>query len=310
MTSCGLVWLPRGENHGTNSTACGRSDTVFTAMALLLLPLHTSLALLLPLPTQLPPVRRCPSPQCQATAISELGAALHQSLSAAPSSPAEANGSWLRLATLLCDGVYELAAEAAAEADADADSAEPPSEEALVEARELCSGLLERLAAEAPALYAVAKFSAKRNEALGSRRGVERCLAELGLLLGTSAALTPEEVEPLLATLRPVTRTAASSRRVAAYLVLCRGFSSPGAGKSGGWRKGSGTVQQLLREAPRPPSLESQLEARNPNPNPDPDPNPNPSPNPNPNPNPNPTPNQVIVGIHPWLGLGLGLGSG
>ena len=231
-------------------------------MALLLLPLHTSLALLLPLPTQLPPVRRCPSPQCQATAISELGAALHQSLSAAPSSPAEANGSWLRLATLLCDGVYELAAEAAAEADADADSAEPPSEEALVEARELCSGLLERLAAEAPALYAVAKFSAKRNEALGSRRGVERCLAELGLLLGTSAALTPEEVEPLLATLRPVTRTAASSRRVAAYLVLCRGFSSPGAGKSGGWRKGSGTVQQLLREAPRPPSLESQLEVR------------------------------------------------
>ena len=78
-------------------------------MALLLLPLHTSLALLLPLPTQLPPVRRCPSPQCQATAISELGAALHQSLSAAPSSPAEANGSWLRLATLLCDGVYKLA---------------------------------------------------------------------------------------------------------------------------------------------------------------------------------------------------------
>ena len=167
-------------------------QAVFTAVALLLLPLHTSLALLLPLPTQLPPVRRCPSPQCQATAISELGAALHQSLSAAPSSPAEANGSWLRLATLLCDGVYELAAEAAAEADADADSAEPPSEEALVEARELCSGLLERLAAEAPALYAVAKFSAKRNEALGSRRGVERCLAELGLLLGTSAALTPE----------------------------------------------------------------------------------------------------------------------
>ena len=57
-------------------------QAVFTAVALLLLPLHTSLALLLPLPTQLPPVRRCPSPQCQATAISELGAALHQSLSA------------------------------------------------------------------------------------------------------------------------------------------------------------------------------------------------------------------------------------
>ena len=124
-----------------------------TAVALLLLPLHTSLALLLPLPTQLPPVRRCPSPRCQATAISELGAALHQSLSAAPSSPAEANGSWLRLATLLCDGVYELAAEAAAEVDADADSAEPPSEEALIEARELCSGLLERLAAEAGTDY-------------------------------------------------------------------------------------------------------------------------------------------------------------
>ena len=203
----------------------------------LLLPLPTPLALLLPLPTPLPPVaRRCPSPQCQAisevdqtTAISELGAALHQSLSAAPSSPAEANGSWLRLATLLCDGVYELAAEAEAAAAAGADADEPPSEEALVEARELCSGLLERLAAEAPALYAVAKFSAKRNEALGSRRGVERCLAELGLLLGTSAALTPEEAGPLLATLRPVTRTVASSRRVAAYLVLCRGFSSPGA---------------------------------------------------------------------------------
>ena len=161
----------------------------------LLLPLPTPLALLLPLPTPLPPAaRRCLSPQCQATAISEvdqataiseLGAALHQSLSAAPSSPAEANGSWLRLATLLCDGVYELAAEAEAEAAAEADADEPPSEEALVEARELCSGLLERLAAEAPALYAVAKFSAKRNEALGSRRGVERCLAELGLLLGT-----------------------------------------------------------------------------------------------------------------------------
>jgi hypothetical protein len=208
----------------------------------LLLPLPTPLALLLPPPTPLPPAaRRCPSPQCQAaaisevdqaTAISELGAALHRSLGAAPSSPAEANGSWLRLATLLCDGVYELAAEAEAEAAADADANEPASEEALVAARELCSGLLERLAIEAPALYAVAKFSAKRNEALGSRRGVERCLAELGLLLGTSAALTPEEAEPLLGTLRPVTRTAASSRRVAAYLVLCRGFSSPGAGPS------------------------------------------------------------------------------
>ena len=160
----------------------------------LLLPVPTPRALLLPLPTPLPPAaRRCPSPQCQATAISEvdqataissLGAALHQSLSAAPSSPAEANGSWLRLATLLCDGVYELAAEAEAAAAAGADADEPPSE-ALVAARELCSGLLERLAAEAPALYAVAKFSAKRNEALGSRRGVERCLAELGLLLGT-----------------------------------------------------------------------------------------------------------------------------
>ena len=157
--------------------------------------------------------------------------------------------------------MYELAAEAEAAAAAGADADEPPSE-ALVAARELCSGLLERLAAEAPGLYAVAKFSAKRNEALGSRRGVERCLAELGLLLGTSAALTPEEAEPLLATLRPVTRTAASSRRVAAYLVLCRGFSSPGAGPSRGWRTGGGTVQQLLKEMPRPPSLESQLEAQ------------------------------------------------
>ena len=97
-------------------------------------------------------------------------------------------------------------------------------------------------------------------------------------------ALTPGEVAPLLAALRPVTRTAASSRRVAAYLVLCRGFSSPGAGPSRGWRTGGGTVQQLLaRETasgetasgeiasgeivsgaprPRPPSLEAQLELR------------------------------------------------
>ena len=235
----------------------------------MLLPLPVAVALLLPLQALLPPAaRRCPSPQCQATAISELGAALDQSLSTPPSSPAEANGNWLSLATLLCNGVYELAAEAEAEARADeAEADEPPSSftvqpSALIEARQLCSSLLDRLAAEAPALYAVAKFSAKRNEALGSRRGVERCLVELGLLLGTAASLTPDEAVPLLATLRPVTRTAASSRRAGAYLVLCRGFSSPGAGPSRGWRTGRGTVQQLLASSstPPPPSLEEQLE--------------------------------------------------
>ena len=199
---------------------------------------------------------RCTAPQCQATAVSELGLALHESLSHPPSAK-EANSRWLQLATLLCDGVCELAAEAAVAAEADAG---PPAEEVLMAARELCSSVLERLAAESPAVYAVAKFSAKRNEGLRSRRGVERCLAELGLLLGTHAVLTSDEAEELLDELRPLTRTAASSARVAAFLVLCRGFGSPGAGSRGGWRTGRGTVQQLLAGAAPPPPLAEALE--------------------------------------------------
>ena len=198
----------------------------------------------------------------KAGSITELGDALRECATPppVPRAAADQNQLWWKCATLLSDALSELAAEGASQADRTehmgTQATPPPSEaDALDEARQVCVDVLERLKCEAPSTYAVAKFSSKRNEALRTRRGVERCLAELGLLVGTVCALDEAEAEQLLRSARPLARSVSTSGRVGSLLVLCRGFSSPGVGASRGWRRGGGTVQQLLSgwEAPEAP---------------------------------------------------------
>jgi len=198
--------------------------------------------------------------------IAELGDALHECAAPTPRAAADQNQLWWRCATLLSDALSELAAEGATQTDRqgqldleleaalDGGFGPPSTGAALDEVRQLCVDVLDRLKRESPSVYAVAKFSLKRNEALRTRRGVERCLAELGLLLGTVGALDKAEAEELLRSARPLTRSVSTSGRIGSLLVLCRGFWSPGVGASRGWRRGDGTVQQLLSgwAAPEP----------------------------------------------------------
>ena len=92
---------------------------------------------------------------------------------------------------------------------------------------------------EIPDLYAVAKYSFKRNGKLSSTRSMQRCLVELLLLVGTFAVLSEHERRAFVHTIRPVARGAPTGQRLASLTLLCRGFYSPGFGGKNGWRKKS-----------------------------------------------------------------------
>ena len=157
---------------------------------------------------------------------------------------------WAKTASELVDSASLIAEEAVVFGD----SAQPSDDEegqALAAAVMSVEHLLESTKVAAPDLYAVAKLSAKRNGKLSSRRAAERCLAECGMLVGTYAALDlGEERDAFINAARPVSQTMPTAARLRALLVLCRGFHSPGFGASThGWRKGKGTVHQLLASA-------------------------------------------------------------
>lgn len=185
----------------------------------------------------------------------------------APQRKEEAAALWTAIATNLRDTACTLGVESAGSLPTDDVAA-------------LCDDVLE-MARRDDGLYAVAKFSAKRNglsaavsrgDEAAARRASERCLAELGLLISSHAVLSDVERAQLLDSVRPLTQTVPTAQRVAALLVVCRGFFSPGAGSAHGWRTGGGTIQQLLAgwedEAPAAararlePLLESREEAR------------------------------------------------
>ena len=139
---------------------------------------------------------------------------------------------WHGLANALRDSACDLAAQA----EFDYQS-------------ETCAAVLDEIKASEPELFAVAKLSAKRNgDFQTDRRACERCLAELGLIVSTYAALEAgAERQALLNALRPIAQTVPTAMRLRTLLVVGRGFHTPGAGPTAhGWRSGKGTVQQLV----------------------------------------------------------------
>ena len=156
---------------------------------------------------------------------------------------------WSTVANQLRDVACDLADEGTTDAQARHDAAQ-----------RLCSDLLETIKTAEPDLYAVAKLAAKRNgrSLQSDRRACERCVAELGLLVGTYASLeVGDERRALLDALRPVSQTVRTSTRLRTLLVLSRGYGTPGASPTAsGWRRGKGTVQQLLAERARAPPAE------------------------------------------------------
>ena len=141
---------------------------------------------------------------------------------------------WFETASLMRDAASDLAASDLAQGDH------------LAVARDLISTLVAE-SSRIPRLHALTKLAAKKNGNLALRRSCERCVAELGILVGTCAALSPTEREELICAARPISQTAPTAARLRAMFVLCRGFFTPGSGKGAhGWRRGRGTVHQLL----------------------------------------------------------------
>ena len=154
------------------------------------------------------------APPPTSTASSSLAAALATALEGPTPLPPQA---WLNVATLLRDTACELV-----------DPAATGSEEA---AREACDQVLQVVRERAPSLFAVAKLSSKRNGDLSQRRALERCTAELGLLIGTFAALEEgEERQAFVDAARLLAQTSRTADRIRALLVLSRGFHTPGFG--------------------------------------------------------------------------------
>ena len=177
------------------------------------------------------------APPPTSTASSSLAAALATALEGPTPLPPQA---WLNVATLLRDTACELV-----------DPAAVGSEEA---AREACDQVLQVVRERAPSLFAVAKLSSKRNGDLSQRRALERCTAELGLLIGTFAALEEgEERQAFVDAARPLAQTSRTADRIRALLVLSRGFHTPGfGGHARTWRKGANTVHELIARQTRP----------------------------------------------------------
>ncbi|KAL1518805.1 hypothetical protein AB1Y20_003085 [Prymnesium parvum] len=168
------------------------------------------------------------TPLARQTAVAELRR--HLSLHPA-ASPSDALW-WASAATHCRDVVEALAAE-------DASSAL-----LVAEATAMCVSLVDQLRDERPSWLAVAKLSLKRNGDLSSRRACERCVAELGLLLGTLRVLDEREALSLLDAVRPLAQCVPTAYRVPALLVVCRGFYSPGVAHM--WRRGAASVHQRL----------------------------------------------------------------
>ena len=151
---------------------------------------------------------------------------------------------WANIATLLRDAACDFAEESVVFGESN--EQQDAQRHHHMAAIQTCESLLDMTRSAVPELHAIAKLSAKRNGRLSSSRAAERCLAELGLLIGTFAALEAgDERAALLDAVRPVSQHTPTAARLRSLLVLCRGFHSPGFGSSHGWRKGKGTVHQL-----------------------------------------------------------------
>lgn len=163
--------------------------------------------------------------------------------------PAINDKKWFALASTLSDMVSELSLEAVQASYWASRGEGEIINEAHMEAVRTCEDLLEITKSAVPDLYSVASHSKRSNKKLAiNRRSAVRCLTELGLLIGTYAALRPgDERESFLGAVRMVAQTADSAERVPKLLLMCRGFYTPGAGKNGrSWRKiGRGTVHQI-----------------------------------------------------------------
>ena len=120
---------------------------------------------------------------------------------------------WESVATLLRDTACDLAEN---------------NENNHAAALAACEEILDAAKLSVPELYSVAKLSAKRNGRLSeSPRAASRCLAELGLLVGTWAALEGADRIALLDAARPLSQTIPTAARLRTLTVLCRGFHSP-----------------------------------------------------------------------------------
>jgi len=112
-----------------------------------------------------------------------------------------------------------------------------------------CESVLATTRERAPDLYSVAKLSAKRNGRLAARAdAADRCLAELGVLATTYAALAGAEREAFLADVRPVAQTLSSSARLRAFVLLA-GVHTPGTKHL--WRPAGHAAELAARRASR-----------------------------------------------------------
>ena len=198
-------------------------------------------ALLLLLVPSASPLRESAPPSL--TTVDKLGLSLHDHL--ARTAGAVTAKEWTETAELLRDSCCELAA---ASASAEGSSTLLHSRAPHACARRIAESLVASTSEDHPELHAVAKLSIKRNGNLAtSARACERCLAELGVLMGTYAVLSPTERARLLSAARPISQTTPTGARLRSLIVLCRGFHTPGFGSGPhGWRIGKGTCQQLL----------------------------------------------------------------
>ena len=179
-------------------------------------------------------------------ALSKLGIALHDQLARAPEQASSAE--WRETASLLRDAACELAAHKVTESDKT--SHKCGDDDLHAEARTLIDSLLDTLARTDVELHAIAKLSRKRNGRIEERRATERCMIELGIIIGTASALDTDERAALLRSLRPVCRVTPTSERMLAILMLCRSFYSPAGhgGNRGRMRSSpmSGVMTKLL----------------------------------------------------------------
>ena len=214
-------------------------------------------ALLLLLVPSASPLRESVPPL---TTVDKLGLSLHGHL--ARTAGAVTAKEWTETAELLRDSCCELAA---ASASAEGSSTLLHSRAPHACARRIAESLVASTSEDHPELHAVAKLSLKRNGNLAtSVRACERCLAELGVLMGTYAVLSPAERARLLSAARPISQTTPTGARLRSLVVLCRGFHTPGFGSGPhGWRIGKGTCQQLLAariDSTPPSTAETALE--------------------------------------------------